>query len=203
MTDIFDPSELAALAELVDPNAVAETDNYSSGKGGGFRPTGPGEFDQPYRTVRNAVRNDDGSFSAELELGGGLVGENGQSSDTTYPLRTWISSRPFSPDGSTGSTSSLAEYFHSVGISPVGQSTADLVRMLPDTLGLPARVYVTWTDKKEQINGEWVGAVPPLKARDFIVGGDKKNPIYSPTITIKDKTYRAKSKVSRFVRSNA
>jgi hypothetical protein len=197
MTDIFDPAELAALAELFDVSAVAETSDYKSGKGG-FRPTGPGEFTSLSRTIARA-ENVEGVFKATLLLDGGLQSADGSVSDTRYPLKAYLSSKPYTPEGGAGHTTSLAEYFKSVGIDPSGRPVSELVSMLGDTLSLPAPVWITWTDKRK-LNagtGEWTGG--DLRAKDFVVGGDRKNPIYSPTITKDGVTYQATSKVSRFI----
>lgn len=198
MTDVFDPAELAALAELFDPSAVAETADYKSGKGG-FRPTGPGEFTSLSRSIQRAESTDDGVFKATLLLDGGLQAADGSVSDTRYPLKAYLSSKPFTPEGGSGYTTSLAEYFKSVGIDPSGRSVSELISMLGDTLSLPAPVWITWTDKRKlnQSTGEWTGG--DLRARDFVVGGDRKNPIYSPTIEKDGVTYQATSKVSRFI----
>lgn len=205
MTDThFDPSILAQFAETFDPNAVAETEDYSPAKGV-FRPTGPGEFTNPSRTIlaseknpSGVLKNDDGTVSIQFSLEGGLDNGNGSISDTKFPLRAYVSSRPFSQEGDTGMTSSLAEYMKSVGIPVAGRGVAELLALLPETLNLPARVYITWTDKAvKQSDGSWKSA--NLKLRDFQTGGDRKNPVYSPSVTKDGVTYTAKSKVSRFI----
>lgn len=200
----FDPSILAQFAETFDPSAVAETEDYTSGSG--FRPTGPGEFVNPSRTIlayadnpSGVRKDDDGTVSLTFELSGGVQHPDGKITDTNYPLRAYVSSRPFASDRGTGMTSSLAEYMKSVGIPVTGRGVAELLALIPETLTLPAPIYVSWTDKakKDPSTDRWVSA--RLKLKDFRTGGDNKNPVYSPTITKDGQTFQAKAKVSRFI----
>jgi hypothetical protein len=197
MTETFDPSQLAALAESFDPSAVAETADYKSGRG--FKLREPGEYTNPYRTIISSEKNDDGTISIGLELTGGLVDEAGTASDTRFPIRAYLSSRPFVPEAGKGHTTSLADYFRAVGVNPTGVPLAELLPILNDTLSIPARAYFTWTDRsvKNEATGKWESL--KLKAKDFNTSGNPKAPVYASTITRDGVEIKAKLKFSRFV----
>jgi hypothetical protein len=197
MTDTFDPSILAALAEEFDPSAVAETEDYKPQSGFSLRL--PGEYVNPHRSIIYAKKDDEGHFLAQLSLDGGVADESGRVTDTNFPLKVYIDSRP-SKFAAAGSTTSLAEYFRSVGLNPTGRSLTELIALLPETLAMPASFYGTWVDRRREEpvgSGNWLGG--KLRARDFQTGGDRANPIYSENITKDGVAYRAKFKVSRFI----
>lgn len=199
----FDPSTLAAFAEELDPNDVAETEDFS--------PTvliPVGNYMNPSRTLGKVSKKFNPKHqkeitTVELVFSGGLHAEDG----TVYgvggfPERYWINSftTPGRP-GTSGETSSLATYMKECGFETAGKSVRDLILALPETLNTPLNAFVKWTDKGKKTgevkDGKPVYTNANLKLRDFKTGMNVDgSPIYSRTIVKDGITYEAVHKIN-------
>lgn len=192
----FDFERIRQIAEELDPNDVAQTDDYFD------------EFVIPVGTYtsfqREIAKNakgdpdirhkDDGSVVIALSLTGGIQSETGEVfANGTYPLKAYISSKRYSVPGRPGQTSGLAQYLKATGEEVGGKLTRDLLDMIPGSLEVPVGVQIGWSDRSEKLaDGTFKNA--NLKTKDFNQGS-KQEPRYVPVVTIDGKTYKASAKV--------
>lgn len=144
-----------------------------------------------------AKRNTDGHFTFTLVHEGGLqyADNGGKVYAARFPLRKWISTKPYRKgDDSQGMTSGVAEYLRACGFNPKGMDLTAIIGAMNESQTIPVSLFVGRTDKrvKNEATGEWTGAEPPLKTRDFITGADDEGKkVFGEAVTRDGKTFFA------------
>lgn len=185
------PSELRNHIEQV---AEIESDDYV---GGFLIPVG--SYLSQSRTIKVAEKK--GFLSLEISFPNGIQNEAGQSfGGGQYPLRTWVSNKPYPPkEGQAGVTSSLSEYFKGVGFNPKELKTKeDIFDAIEDSQNLPTKVFIGWTNKTEKLpDGTYTKEF--AKTKDFNQGS-KEEPKYVPFFERDGVKVEAKHRVAGFRR---
>lgn len=142
-------------------------------------------------------KNADGHITFTVLFEGGLRnGEDAKTYGAKYPLRKWLSTKPYSLPDTPGKTSSVAEYLRSVGFNPKGMTIGDILDAVEQSQFSPVHVFVGRTDRGvKQPDGTW--AQKNLKTRDFNIG-TKESPVYAESVVIDGTTYQAAPTVTSF-----
>ena len=200
MTDIqeFDPSQLAAFAESISVDDIAETEDFSSEV---LIPVG--KYMNPRRTIGPVSKKFNEKAQKEvvtvtLIFTGGLHAENGNIFGLgNYPEKYWVNSwtREGRP-GTTGQTSSLAEYARACGLDTAGKTVKELVELLPETLNTPVMVKVTRVDKGVPTgnilpNGKKEYTNKGLTEKDFL----QPDGSYAASVTVDGVVYKGQAKI--------
>lgn len=183
------PDELRNQVEQV---SEIESDDYV---GGFLIPVG--SYLSQSRDIKVAEKK--GFLSLEISFPNGIQNEGGNTfGGGQYPLRTWVSNRPYPErEGQAGSTSSMAEYFKAVGFNPKELRTKeDVFDAIRDSQGLPVKVFIGWTNKTEKLpDGTYSKEF--AKTKDFNTG-TKEEPSYVPFFIKDGSKVEAKHKVAGF-----
>ncbi len=198
---VFDPSSLAQLAEEFTAADVVETPDFDDSQ---LIPVG--RYISTSRDIIEATKGVDkeGKEIAKvtLALTSGVVSESGSMfGGGKFPLKTWLSTKLFSYEGQTGSTSSLAQYLKATGVDVKGKTVGEMLLLVPETLTTPVYVRIERTDKaeKDEVTGKYNNR--NLRTRDFVNGQDENgNPTYASFVVKDGVTIQGKAKVGNFSR---
>jgi len=186
--------ELISLTQLeTEAPSIDESQLVVESADFGRYPTQPvGEYTSRSRAIKARVNKEKGQVSFEVTCEGGVLDGDGKAWATKYPLKKWISTTPFktkdreSGEEQPGTTSQVAQYLRACGISPKIDTFDDLIQAMVGSQETPVGVFVGWTDKRKQVDGEWVGL--DLKTRDFYAGyeDEEGNKVYNDLIEVED-----------------
>lgn len=195
-TTYFDPSELRAIAETIDPTEVVETSDYFDDF---IIPIGT--YLTQSREIRKVTKKADGSVTVEIALTSGVetMGNGGVTYGVgKFPLRSWLSSKLFEQEGRPGKTSGLAQYLKAAHIDTKGKSVGEMLELLPETLQTAMKVRIEWQDKGvKQTDGTYSNA--NLKSKDFLVGKTAEGEAtYHPIVVKNGVEYKAQHRVGSF-----
>lgn len=182
-TEYTDITQLQSLGENLPADFVPETEDFDN------RPLEPvGLYLSPSRKIEAKTR-DDGHIVFAITFEGGLQALNNGGSFyfQRFPLRTWISTVPYTPSGGRGQTTSAAEYLRACGFNPRGMNAQAFIDAILASISTPVQVYVGLEEKgnKDEATGKWITREPKLKTKDFNLG-TKEEPNYVRTVTLPD-----------------
>lgn len=189
MEDYVDLGALAAGGEeLVGP---IESADFTPGPG----VTPVGDYISHTRKI-TGKQKEDGNITFTVELTGGVQNpETGKVFNARFPLKTWISTKPYAREGVKGTTSGVADYLRACGMSAKSiTSKQELVEALQSTENIPVMVFVGRTDRSEKLGDGTYSEPLNLKLKDFLL----PDGTYADSIERDGQVIRAKEKVGGF-----
>ena len=191
-SEYLDLSQLANFAEALPDDEPIETEDFRED---GLMPVG--KYISASRDIQGKQRVDK-HLLFTLTFGEGVqhVDAPDKTYATRFPLKHWISTKPFGYDDRPGMTSQVAEYLKLFGFEVKGMDTDDIIAAMQETQASPIGVRVGYEDRAiKGTDGSYVSR--NLKTKDFNLG-TKDAPQYVSTITIDGEVVYARPRVTGF-----
>lgn len=191
------PDANASASEYLDLNELANfseplPEDIESADYVAFKTMPVGNYLSASRKI-TGKRTKEGHITFTVVHEGGLVfADSGKTYARQYPLKKFISTKPYQLPETSGKTSGVAEYLRACDFDPKGMSLDTILAAMMESQTIAVGCFVGRTDRrvKNETTGEWAGG--KLKTKDFRSGVDTDGkPVYGEFAEKDGKTYRA------------